>query len=105
MSPVSLICGKCKRMRPCGCPNTSPARQQKAKLKRYASSRWKKTRAVVLARDGFRCVTCGTSDDLTVDLLVGFDHAAARPDDCVTRCRVCHGRKDGGVRRGAAPRE
>lgn len=97
---VSTICPKCRRIRPCACPTTSQHKIAKARVKKYTSSRWQKTRKLALARDGYRCRTCGqpgtVENPLTVDLLVGDDHSKAALKDCVTRCRICHGRKDGG---------
>jgi hypothetical protein len=47
----------------------------------------------VFKRDGYRCVDCGTTEDLTADYEPGGIHSR-NPDDYKTRCRSCHGRKD-----------
>ncbi|WP_311209387.1 MULTISPECIES: HNH endonuclease [unclassified Aeromicrobium] len=66
---------------------------------------WKVCRAEVLDRDEHQCLRCGSEDDLTVDhvtpLDVLFAHGvtpealawACDPDNCVTLCRRCNGRK------------
>jgi 5-methylcytosine-specific restriction endonuclease McrA len=45
----------------------------------------------IKARDGHRCVYCGSTEDLTIDHIHpkcrgGIDHA----DNCVTACRPCN---------------
>lgn len=42
------------------------------------------------------CTDCGSTTDLTVDLVGGGDHSTASLAQCVVRCRSCHGRRDGG---------
>jgi 5-methylcytosine-specific restriction endonuclease McrA len=64
------------------------------------SSRWKKTRATVKARDG-ACVACGSTADLEVHHLTPA-RAADDPfdvDDLVTLCRRCHAQADAARRR------
>ena len=51
-------------------------------------------REQIKARDGHRCVYCGSTEDLTIDHVTpkcrgGVDHA----DNCVTACRPCNQRK------------
>jgi hypothetical protein len=98
---VTTICGKCKRMRPCACPTTDPHKIRKARTKKYNSAHWQRIRARRL-KISPSCADCGhpgsKTNPLTVDLLVGHDHSRARLEDTRTRCRVCHGRKDGGKR-------
>jgi 5-methylcytosine-specific restriction endonuclease McrA len=45
----------------------------------------------IKARDNYRCVYCGSTENLTIDhvrpkCMGGFDHA----DNCVTACRSCN---------------
>lgn len=48
-------------------------------------------RESIKARDGHKCVYCGSTDNLTIDHVLpkckgGYDHA----DNCVTACRPCN---------------
>lgn len=55
------------------------------------SARWVMLSRRVIARDG-RCVYCGSTEDLTADLLpyMNGDHTQATERDCVTACRSCN---------------
>jgi 5-methylcytosine-specific restriction endonuclease McrA len=105
LSPIHSICpepgcgkltpgGRCLEHRRHGDPNRHAKQRRQGKDTSY----WRRTlRPAVLERDGYRCVDCGTPDDLTVDLVnpaLNGDHLAAQPEDCATRCRSCHGSKD-----------
>jgi 5-methylcytosine-specific restriction endonuclease McrA len=50
---------------------------------------WQQTRAARKEIDGHRCVYCGSTEDLTVDLLGGH-HSTATVLNCVTACRHCN---------------
>lgn len=71
----------------------------------YDDPRWLACRLAVLARDGYRCVRCGATDDLEVNHVLGitgtdddFD-----PELCLTACkRGCHQEMDAERRRGYA---
>jgi 5-methylcytosine-specific restriction endonuclease McrA len=54
--------------------------------------RWQKIRATTRVRDGQRCVYCGSTEDLTVDLnpALRSRHQVATVGDCVTACRSCN---------------
>lgn len=70
---------------------------------------WKACRLLVLDRDDHTCVRCEATEDLTVDhvtpLDVLFAHGvtpeaiawAVDPDNCVTLCRPCNGRKGAAI--------
>ena len=62
--------------------------------KKLKDPRWQKRRLEVLARDGFKCVGCGTtSETLHVHHLVyrkGVEPWEAPMDDMVTVCERCH---------------
>lgn len=72
----------------------------------YSSAEWKAVRAVVLKRDGYKCVKCGERQGrLYVDHIVerkdggsDFDHG-----NLETLCAACHGVKGAAerVKRGA----
>ncbi|OYO16279.1 hypothetical protein CGZ94_04890 [Enemella evansiae] len=75
-----------------------------ADVSRYSldDGRWKRVCLVVKARDGYRCVSCGARDDLTVDHIkpiskMSADELAAGhqydPDRCLTLCRPCNASK------------
>lgn len=51
-------------------------------------------RAAVYARDGHRCVLCGTGDDLSLDHLVPWARGGSdAPANLQTMCRPCNSRK------------
>lgn len=58
----------------------------------YASRRWKRTRAYVLARDGYRCVPCGKRGVLEVHhkrpIALGGDWFDLGNLEAI--CRDCH---------------
>jgi 5-methylcytosine-specific restriction endonuclease McrA len=62
---------------------------------------WQKLRAARKQLDGHRCVYCGSTRDLTVDLDPRFrgDHRHATINDCVTACRTCNSRRGNRFRR------
>jgi 5-methylcytosine-specific restriction endonuclease McrA len=92
------ICSRCFRLKPCSCP-TDPGRlnrnQKRSKAKGYKTAAWLRTRAKRLKLDGYRCVRCGSTEDLTVDVVGGGDHRTATVQQCRTLCRRCHGSVDG----------
>lgn len=61
---------------------------------RYRAKISQPVRRLVFERDGYRCVTCGTSDDLTLDHIVPWSLGGSdTPDNLQTLCRVCNSRK------------
>lgn len=67
----------------------------------YDSPGWRRLRAAALQRDGGWCqlrLEGCTGRATTVHLRpeLGGDHRRATLEDCVSACRVCHGRVDGG---------
>jgi 5-methylcytosine-specific restriction endonuclease McrA len=57
---------------------------------------WRRLRQLALARDGYRCQHCGSTEDLTVHLhpAARGDHDSATLDASTTLCRRCHGKLD-----------
>ena len=76
MSPIAHLCA-CGTLipKPGRCPNCERARNKIPHRVAHRGSRHAQLRAHVLARDGHRCVDCGTTDDLTLD------------HELATRCR------------------
>lgn len=51
-------------------------------------------RALVFARNGLRCVTCGSPDNLTIDHITPVvDGGGDNQDNLQTLCRTCNSRK------------
>lgn len=51
-------------------------------------------RMFVFRRDGYRCVYCGSNNDLTLDHLTPFSRGGDEsPENLVTCCRSCNSRK------------
>lgn len=55
-------------------------------------------RDLVLWRDGYRCVKCATTSDLTVDH-IDRNRKNNELSNLQVLCRSCHGRKDGQSRK------
>ena len=53
---------------------------------------WQELRTARRQLDGHRCVYCGSTEDLTVDVDPGLtsNHRIATIDDCRTACRSCN---------------
>lgn len=86
--------GRCATHKRQGSPRRHAKQREQGKDTRY----WREElRPAVLERDQHTCRDCGATEDLTVDLVnatLEGDHRRATIDDCVTRCRSCHGSKD-----------
>jgi 5-methylcytosine-specific restriction protein A len=92
-----LACAARQRAR---CRPPRPAAVQAARNAARGGSgyRWQKIRAQILARDGGRCLWCGSSAgplevDHIVPLQAGGDSA---PDNLRTLCRACHAQRRSG---------
>ena len=49
----------------------------------------------VFSRDGFRCMYCGSRDQLTVDHIIPQSRGGKTDfDNCTTACRPCNNKKD-----------
>lgn len=61
----------------------------------YKDPRWQKTRRIVLARDGYKCVLCG--NDVSGWKQSRVDHVSYAdpfdPNNCRTLCPACDNRK------------
>lgn len=61
------------------------------RMSRITTAAWKERRAEVLARDGHRCLDCGTGERLTVHHIVPWRETQDdRIENLVTLCRRCH---------------
>lgn len=54
------------------------------------SDAWKERRRRILARDGFKCVLCGSGINLNVHHLTYINKGHEEDDDLVTLCQKCH---------------
>lgn len=64
------------------------------KDRQMSEREWMELRASVFARDGGRCVECGSTDDLHCDHNVELSNGGTNhPDNLITLCRTCHSRK------------
>ena len=64
----------------------------------YGSRRWRRVRAAVLRRDGFRCRVCGHGGRLEVHHVNPLWRSAGDPfdaDGLETLCRACHFERHG----------
>lgn len=54
---------------------------------------------IIYKRDKFKCVICGSKNDLTIDHIDGNGRHSKKPNNDLnnlrTLCRSCHGREDG----------
>jgi 5-methylcytosine-specific restriction enzyme A len=66
------------------------------------SPAWRKLRLTIIARDG-GCADCGREDNLSVHHIKKFrthPELALDPDNLITVCRSCHGRREARESRG-----
>lgn len=57
------------------------------------SPEWQAIRSMRFAKDGFRCVDCGSIDNLQAHHLSNFDYDNPDIDQLVTVCEKCHKRR------------
>lgn len=103
-----VIRGRCDACRPAadkerhakhghGTGRMTPARREHQAF--ITSPQWRKLRKQILVRDGNACTNCGSQSSLTVHHLISVrtdPSSALDPDNCITLCRRCHGRIEGG---------
>jgi 5-methylcytosine-specific restriction endonuclease McrA len=54
----------------------------------------RRLRAYVLLRDGFACVDCGSTEDLTLDYITPLQRGGEQvSSNAITRCRSCNSAK------------
>ncbi len=67
-----------------------------AVTKKGTEGKLARRRLAILERDGFKCVTCGKSENLTISHTVPIygkkrNHASSfKFDECITQCSECH---------------
>ena len=55
-----------------------------------STTKWKKLRDIVLARDGYKCIECQNTENLIIHHL-NYDTIFSETMDClVVLCRFCH---------------
>jgi 5-methylcytosine-specific restriction endonuclease McrA len=66
-------------------------KSDEAKRRRRRVKPTKTQRQAILERDGFKCVRCGSTDDLTVDHIIPAAKGGTKqPDNLETLCSVCN---------------
>lgn len=61
------------------------------KAEYLSSKEWRLKRIQVKERDNYACQLCGTTEDLHVHHMSGYDQIPNEPIDClITLCNVCH---------------
>ena len=105
---AEVVRGRCDHCRPSadkerhakyghGTGRMTPARREHQAF--ITSSAWRKLRKQVLIRDGHQCTRCGSTKSLTVHHIIPVrtdPSLALEMDNCITLCRSCHGRAEGG---------
>jgi 5-methylcytosine-specific restriction endonuclease McrA len=107
---MARICNTCFRIFDGGGAHCPPCQQQrdrahsarsnaKSREQGRTTSRWRRLRLQVLARDGYTCQRCGAQPHPSqlhahLDPRLAGDHWIATVDDCTTLCRSCHGTID-----------
>lgn len=60
----------------------------------YNSPEWMKIRAEVFRRDGYKCVDCGSIENIQAHHLSNFDYQHPDLSVLVTVCRECHEKRE-----------
>jgi len=69
---------------------------RKWEYKQYLKSdKWKRKRYAVLQRDGFRCVRCGSKNNLQVHHKTYRNIFNEPLSDLITLCKKCHKKQHG----------
>lgn len=82
-------------------PKVKNKRIKKPLSKNYAkflkTSYWKKVRLLVFKRDGFKCVICGSTENINVHHSTYKHHfdELNHLDDLITLCKNCHNEAHG----------
>src|SRR6266545_5234771 len=112
--PRFALCNGCQGMFPADelsrsasgrCSACAPAYLRK-KNARQAKARGlisKEQRHRIMVRDGYKCVDCGATTQLSVDHIVPVVEGGVRrytDDELAVRCKPCNGRRGGGLSRG-----
>ena len=109
---LARLCG-CGRLVPAGarlcteCARRDGARRGRLNVVSGRNTRgWRRLRLLVLERDHRMCQRCGgRADTVHINPRLGGNHELATLEDCVSLCRACHGRLDGGRAKGRFLRE
>jgi 5-methylcytosine-specific restriction endonuclease McrA len=99
VSPASSLCACGARIPKRGrCAKRERERNAQPHRRAHRTARHRKLRAYVFLRDGFACVDCGATTDLTLDYIVPLQHGGEQCEaNAVTRCRTHNSAK--GTRR------
>ena len=92
--PLVSVCPSCSQLhsgrgRCSACEREYQAERNAQPHRRaHRTARHRRLRAYVFLRDGFACVVCGATEDLTLDYLVPLQHGGEQVStNAVTRCR------------------
>lgn len=86
---IATDTGRCLRTNPCPTHKRPAWAGSKRNLNRPAD--WRKRRSLVIRRDGFKCVRCGSSGPLEVDHILSIAKGGSwEPTNLQTLCSECH---------------
>lgn len=75
-------------------PEPEPTPKPRRPRKRRTGTRWQKKRARIYERDGYRCVRCGATTNLTLDHRIPRSKGGSDADDNLqTMCAPCNHEK------------
>jgi 5-methylcytosine-specific restriction endonuclease McrA len=101
MSPVLQVCHRHGLIPTKPCPQCKTERDQRRDPARnlqphrvaHRTTKHRRLAKRVFRRDGYRCVDCGTTKDLTLDYLVPLQDGGRMDEtNAETRCRSCNAR-------------
>lgn len=96
---ILKTCSRCQRIahsNPCRRCTPAVNRAHNADPNRafHRTHEHKARRRRIFKRDGYKCVTCGSPEDLTLDYVVPLSKGGQRADaNSATRCRSCNSAK------------
>jgi 5-methylcytosine-specific restriction endonuclease McrA len=97
MSPLAVLCVRHGLQPGTRCEEcyreSEQRRRQRPAHRAHHTAKHARVRRTIFARDGYQCVDCGATRDLTCDYILPLDAGGEQDEhNAETRCRSCNAR-------------